>query len=60
MQYHYGTCKARKGCEHVTCVNYTESYVANDKKCNEWQVVLQKQYKNRTRINQQDSPVSLN
>jgi hypothetical protein len=30
------------------------------KKCNEWQVVLQKQYRNRTKANQQDSSNSLN
>jgi hypothetical protein len=54
MQYHYRTCKARKDCEHVTCVNYIKSHAANDKKCNEWQIVLQKQHKNRTRTNQQD------
>jgi hypothetical protein len=23
MQYYCGTCRARKGCEHVTCVNCT-------------------------------------
>jgi hypothetical protein len=42
IQYYCGICKARKGCEHVTCVNYIKSHAANDKKYNEWQVVLQK------------------
>jgi hypothetical protein len=60
MQYYYGTCKARNGCEHVTCVNCTKSYAANDKKCNEWQVVLQKQHRNRTRTNQQNLSDPLN
>jgi hypothetical protein len=60
MQHYCGTCRARNGCEHVTCVNCTGSHAANDKKCNEWQVVLQKQHRNRTRTNQQDSPDPLN
>jgi hypothetical protein len=51
MQYYCRTCRARKGCEHVTCVNCTGSYAANDKKCNEWQIVLQKQHRNRIRTN---------
>jgi hypothetical protein len=60
MQHYYGTCRARKGCEHITYVNYIRSHTTNDKKCNEWQVVLQKQHKNRTRTNQQDLPDPLN
>jgi hypothetical protein len=35
MQHYCGTYRARKDCEHVTCVNYTGSHAANDKKCNE-------------------------
>jgi hypothetical protein len=35
MQHYCKTCRARNGCEHVTCVNYTKSHAANDKKCNE-------------------------
>jgi hypothetical protein len=35
MQHYYEICKARKGCEHVIYINYTENYIANDKKCNE-------------------------
>jgi hypothetical protein len=35
MQHYYKIYKTRNGCEHVTCVNYTKNYVANDKKCNE-------------------------
>jgi hypothetical protein len=60
MQHHCGICRASKGCEHVTCVNCTGSHAANDKKCNEWQIVLRKQHRNRTGTNRQDSPDPLN
>jgi hypothetical protein len=60
VQYKCNTCRASKDCEHVTCVNCTGSHAANDKKCNEWQVELQKQHRNRTRTNRQDSPDPLN
>jgi hypothetical protein len=42
MQHYCKTYRARNGCEHVTYVNCIESHAANDKKCNKWQVVLQK------------------
>jgi hypothetical protein len=60
MQHYCEIYKARKGCEHVTYVNYIGGHAANDKKCNEWQVVLQKQHRNRIKTNQQNSPDPLN
>jgi hypothetical protein len=60
VQHKCNTCRASKDCEHVTCVNCTGSHAANDKKCNEWQIVLQKQHRNRARTNRQDSPNPLN
>jgi hypothetical protein len=60
VQHKCNTCRASKDCEHVTCVNCTGSHAANDKKCSEWQIVLQKQHRNRTRTNRQDSPDPLN
>jgi hypothetical protein len=34
MQHYCKIYRARNGCEHVTCVNYTKSHATNDKKCN--------------------------
>jgi len=57
IQHRCGACRANKGCEHVKCINCGGDHAANDKKCGEWQTVLAKQYRNRTRANRASEPM---